>query len=164
MKRDAKRSRLSSPHTPRATCPAGCPEQDAALRWACEGRTQGTSTRASCAHRAARSPADSRSRRPALPGQRVRPAPSGGHVAVRLRVRIERAAAGKAPAVDTVAVANSGFEAGAQKSFFPSALPERLGLWPPPRGARAERFDSPAATFSMVTVARAVRVGLAGAR
>ena len=85
-------------------------------------------------------------------------------MAVRLRVRIERAAAGKAPAVDTVAVANSGFEAGAQKSFFPSALPERLGLWPPPRGARAERFDSPAATFSMVTVARAVRVGLAGER
>src|SRR5438067_4605706 len=138
MKRDAKRSRLSSPHTPRATCPAGCPERDAALRWACEGRTQGTSTRPSCAHRAARSPADSRSRRPALPGQRVRPTPSGGHVAVRLRVRIERAAAGKTPAVDTVAVANSGFEAGAAEVLLPVRVAERLALWPPPRGARAE--------------------------
>ncbi len=85
-------------------------------------------------------------------------------MAVRLRVRIERAAAGKTPAVDTVAVANSGFEAGAAEVLLPVRVAERLALWPPPRGARAERFESPAATFSMVTVTRAVRVDLVGGR
>ena len=85
-------------------------------------------------------------------------------MAVRLRVRIERTAAGKAPAIDTVAIANSGFEAGRAEVLLPVRVAERLGLWPPPRGARAERFESPAATFSMVTVARAVRVSLARER
>jgi len=59
-------------------------------------------------------------------------------VAVRLRVRIERAAAGKTPAVDTVAVANSGFEAGAAEVLLPVRVAEWLALWPPPRGARVE--------------------------
>ena len=81
-------------------------------------------------------------------------------MAVRLRVRIERAAAGKTPAVDTVAVANSGFEAGAAEVLLPVRVAERLALWPPPRGACAERFESPAATFSTVTVTRAVLVAV----
>ena len=85
-------------------------------------------------------------------------------MAVRFRVRIERTAGGKAPPVGAVAVANSGFEADAPEVLLPIRVAERLRLWPPPRGARAERFESPAATFPMLMVPRAVRVGLAGER
>lgn len=48
--------------------------------------------------------------------------------------------------------------------LLPRGVAERVGLWPPPRGARAESFESPAATFSMVTVRRALRVSMAGTR
>lgn len=84
-------------------------------------------------------------------------------MAVRVRVRIERAKPRKGPWVETVAVANSGFESPLPEVLLPSAVAERLGLWPPPRGAKTERFESPAATFSMVTLPRALRISVAGA-
>jgi hypothetical protein len=61
----------------------------------------------------------------------------------------------------TVAIANTGFESAAPEVLLPVRAAERLGLWPPPRGARAERFESPGATFSMVAVRKALRVSLA---
>ena len=83
-------------------------------------------------------------------------------MAVRVRVRINRAARSKNPPLETVALANSGFEAEAPEVLLPVRAAEKLGLWPPPASARAERFESPAASFSMVTVRRALRVAIAG--
>lgn len=85
-------------------------------------------------------------------------------MAVRVRVRISPARRSKARAVETVALANSGFESAEPEVLLPRGVAERLGLWPPPRGARVETFESPAATFSMVTVRRALRVSTAGER
>jgi len=83
-------------------------------------------------------------------------------LAVRVRVRISRAARSKTPPVETVALANSGFEAKDPEALLPVRVAERLGLWPPPAQARAERFESPAASFSMLAVPRALRVSIVG--
>lgn len=82
-------------------------------------------------------------------------------MAVRVRVRISPAEHRGIAAVETVAVANSGFESASLELLLPVRCAERLGLWPPPRGARVEKFESPAASFSMFLVTRAVRVSLA---
>lgn len=67
-------------------------------------------------------------------------------MAVRVRVRITRGRAAGA-SIETSAVANSGFEAEHPEALLPVAVAARLGLWPPPAGARADRFESPAAPF-----------------
>lgn len=85
-------------------------------------------------------------------------------MAVRVRIRLKPVRRSKAQAVETVALANSGFESADPEVLLPVGVAERLGLWPPPAGARAERFESPAATFSMLTVRRALRVSVASAR
>ncbi|MBI4701217.1 MAG: hypothetical protein HY744_08680 [Deltaproteobacteria bacterium] len=59
-------------------------------------------------------------------------------------------------------MANSGFESEGPEALLPQSVTSRLGLWPPPRPARSRHFESPAASFSMVAVPRAIRVALAG--
>jgi hypothetical protein len=83
-------------------------------------------------------------------------------MAVRVRVGITRATSSRSRVIETVAVANSGFEARDPEILLPVRAAERLGLWPPPAGAHAERFESPAASFSMITIPGAVRVSLSG--
>lgn len=85
-------------------------------------------------------------------------------MAVRVRVRIARAGRAPAPEIETVAVANSGFEADDPEALVPVRLAQHLGLWPPPPGSRAERFESPAGALALVMVPRAVRVAVAGTR
>lgn len=85
-------------------------------------------------------------------------------MAVRVRIRLKPVGRSKAQAIETVALANSGFESARPEALLPVRIAERLDLWPPPSGARAERFESPAATFSMVTVRNALRVSVAGTR
>ena len=85
-------------------------------------------------------------------------------MAVRVRTRLCPVGRSQAKTVETVALANSGFESAEPEALLPVRLAERLGLWPPPPGARAERFESPAATFTMLTVRRAVRISVAGTR
>lgn len=82
-------------------------------------------------------------------------------MAVRVRVKMSPAGRSRRASVETVAVANSGFESASPEVLLPIRGAERLGLWPPPRRARVERFESPAASFPMLLVARAVRVSLA---
>jgi len=83
-------------------------------------------------------------------------------MAVRVRIRIERIAVAHPPSVETVAVANSGFESQKPEVLLPVRVAERLGLWPPPATARTERFESPAAAFGMVSVPRALAISLVG--
>lgn len=83
-------------------------------------------------------------------------------MAVRVPVRIEAGKGGKGRAIETVAVANSGFEAHDAEILLPRLVAERLGLWPPPPGARAEPFESPGAAFKMITIAGALRLSLQG--
>ena len=85
-------------------------------------------------------------------------------MAVRVRIRIARAARRDPRFIETVAVANSGFEAEEPELLLPIRAAERLGLWPPPAGAHAAHFESPAASFSMTSVRHGVRVSLAGGR
>jgi hypothetical protein len=68
-------------------------------------------------------------------------------MAVRVRVQVSQPARPRARAIETVAPANSGFESAAREVLLPVRVAERLGLWPPPRGARMESFDSPAAEY-----------------
>jgi hypothetical protein len=84
-------------------------------------------------------------------------------MAVRVRVRIDPAARGAtAPHIETVAVANSGFEAAEPEILLPVPVAERLRLWPPAPDARADRFESPVGALSLLTLPRAVRVRLGG--
>lgn len=82
-------------------------------------------------------------------------------MAVRVRIRVERTSRPKT-AIETVALANSGFESPVPEILLPVRAAARLGLWPPGRKARAERYDSPATDFSLITLPRSVRVRLAG--
>lgn len=83
-------------------------------------------------------------------------------MAVRVKIRIERKTApGPSAWLEVVALANSGFESDAPELVLPRGVAELLGLWPPPKGARQDVFESPAATFRMVTVGGAAFVRLA---
>lgn len=84
-------------------------------------------------------------------------------MAVRLRVRIRAAGRRQAP-VDTAAVANSGFESEEPEVVLPRSVAKVLGLWPPPSGARTDRFESPIASATMITIPRALCVSLPGFR
>jgi hypothetical protein len=85
-------------------------------------------------------------------------------MAVRLRVRVARKAGAQTKTLETVAVANSGFESDRPEVLLPARAAARIGLWPPPRGARTERFESPAASFELVAVPQGVRVTVSGNR
>jgi hypothetical protein len=83
-------------------------------------------------------------------------------VAIRVRVRISvgKPRSGQ-KTLETVAVANSGFEAPQPEIVLPARAAERLGFWPRlPAGARTERFESPAGELSMATIRDACRVVL----
>lgn len=85
-------------------------------------------------------------------------------MAVRVRVRIGRSGAGARARVETVAVANSGFEAAEPEALLPVRVAERLGLWPPPPGAQTGEVASPVGTARLVTFPRVLRVQLVGGR
>ncbi|MGH7822257.1 MAG: hypothetical protein ACREQ9_21050 [Candidatus Binatia bacterium] len=86
-------------------------------------------------------------------------------MAVRVRVRIVSLAGAREKAVvETVAVANSGYESDTPGALLPVRLASKLGLWPAPAGARVDRFVSPIGASELMTIPGAVRFSLAGVR
>jgi hypothetical protein len=85
-------------------------------------------------------------------------------MAVRVRVRLTPIAGRPARPAQAVAVANSGYEGGSPGAILPERLAARLGLWPPPAGARVARFESPGGAFEMTAIPGALRCALAESR
>ncbi|MBI4613969.1 MAG: hypothetical protein HY720_10205 [Planctomycetes bacterium] len=82
-------------------------------------------------------------------------------MAVRIRVSIERAGAwkGDRPAeIRTVALANSGYEAGKSDLSLPIAAANLLGLWPPPPEAHREVVQAYGGLLEIAALPDAVRV------
>lgn len=84
-------------------------------------------------------------------------------MAVRVKVRIvATGGVAKAPRLDTVAIASSGFESDQPGALLPVNAAQKLGLWPAPPGSRTDQFESPGAAFAMTTVPKGIRVWLTG--
>ncbi|MBI4616404.1 MAG: hypothetical protein HY720_22525 [Planctomycetes bacterium] len=79
-------------------------------------------------------------------------------MAVRVRVRIERLPAGAGPVLETIALANTGYEGGPPNLSLPILAARALGLWPPPSDAVREALQAYGGIVQTWAVRDAVRL------
>ena len=75
-----------------------------------------------------------------------------------VRVRVKLRSGGRA--VETSALANTGFESDREEVLLPVRLAERLGLWPPPPGSLTETYVSASGYMRVVRVPGALEVSV----
>ena len=63
-------------------------------------------------------------------------------------------------AVETSALANTGFESDREEVLLPVRLAERLGLWPPPPGSPTETYVSASGYMRVLRVPGALEVSV----
>ena len=78
-------------------------------------------------------------------------------MAVRVKVLIKRGEA----EVETVAIANSGYESDEPELVVPTKVAERLGMWPEfSPGTKVEAYESPAGTSLFYVVPKAANIAV----
>jgi hypothetical protein len=66
--------------------------------------------------------------------------------------------AASAPAIEVVALVNSGYEAGRSEIILPTGLAQRLGWWPSPPGAIVQTYGSAGGSFEIYRLPDALQV------